>query len=494
MRKTMLIALLLLLAGTLAMATGTQEPGSAETGEPVTIRQWDWGDSFEAYTRERIAIFEEKNPNVDIEYSLFTVDQFAQNIQLAVRSEDVPDVFPRPGSISFFGALDDEWFQPLDPLVEEVWPGGLDAFVDGFPETSFVEGINVWDGDIYHAPTKFPAGSGVLLFYNKDLMEQAGLDPNQPPDTWGELREHARLITEAADGDAYGIIMGGNQLRRWDNVITALAQTIGPYGGAPYGGEYYAGLNYTNGRYEFEAPAFVRAMGLLTDMRDDGSYYPGFLSLNAPQARALFGLGEVGFMFQGQWNIAVWQRDNPDLNFGVTFVPVPDEGRSGYVHNVPVAAAGEPFGIARTTEHPILAARVLLDRYTREWMDGYAKTGDGFAVYPDSNSPENLNEMMQQVFTYSLEQRRVAPDPLVRDSAAVGAVYSEIVPPTPGLQEIVQGAFSGALEYEEAAAVLSAKWNAELDRAIAAVQAEGIDVSRDLWVFDWDGTTNWSGD
>lgn len=48
-----------------------------------------------------------------------------------------------------------------------------------------------------------------VLFYNKDLYQQAGLDPEQPPTTLEEFAEHARAIDALGD-DVHGTFFGGN--------------------------------------------------------------------------------------------------------------------------------------------------------------------------------------------------------------------------------------------------------------------------------------------
>ncbi len=48
-----------------------------------------------------------------------------------------------------------------------------------------------------------------VLFYNKDLYEQAGLDPEQPPQTLEEFAEHARAVDALGD-DVHGTFFGGN--------------------------------------------------------------------------------------------------------------------------------------------------------------------------------------------------------------------------------------------------------------------------------------------
>jgi multiple sugar transport system substrate-binding protein len=48
-----------------------------------------------------------------------------------------------------------------------------------------------------------------VMFYNKDLYEQAGLDPDAPPTTLAEFDEQARKV-DALGGDVSGTYFGGN--------------------------------------------------------------------------------------------------------------------------------------------------------------------------------------------------------------------------------------------------------------------------------------------
>lgn len=45
------------------------------------------------------------------------------------------------------------------------------------------------------------ANSTPALHYNRDLFEEAGLDPNEAPETWEELIEYANKLTKDTDGD-----------------------------------------------------------------------------------------------------------------------------------------------------------------------------------------------------------------------------------------------------------------------------------------------------
>jgi len=102
---------------------------------------------------------------------------------------------------------------------------------------------------------------------------------------------------------------------------------------------------------------------------------------------------------------------------------------------------------------------------------------------------------MQRVIGLTEAWMRLAPDPAVRNPD-VAQVRLELRPVSPDLGELVQGVLVGQVS-DAAAALqdLQDRASAELDRAIAAAQEQGADVSRDDWVFpNWDPTQDYSED
>ncbi|MBX3141904.1 MAG: ABC transporter substrate-binding protein [Trueperaceae bacterium] len=56
---------------------------------------------------------------------------------------------------------------------------------------------NRYEGHLCSLPFN---NSTMVMFYNKDLMAQAGLDPAAPPQTWDELLDQAKAIAKAVPG------------------------------------------------------------------------------------------------------------------------------------------------------------------------------------------------------------------------------------------------------------------------------------------------------
>src|SRR5690348_8440435 len=57
-----------------------------------------------------------------------------------------------------------------------------------------------WKGKMYGAPTWTDARA---LYYNKDLLEKAGLDPAKPPATWADIEAAAAKLTTKDSGGNY---------------------------------------------------------------------------------------------------------------------------------------------------------------------------------------------------------------------------------------------------------------------------------------------------
>lgn len=462
---------------------GTAQASQGAASEPVTIRWMDWSDSQQDYVVAAFERYEEEHPDVTIEYTLLTIDAYQQTILSAVNAGDAPDVFPVPVGLPAQQVIDEGWFQPLDPYVDDAWKERWQNYL--------IEGATTFDGQVYGLPENMPRHS-TLLYYNKDLFRQAGLDPEQPPTTWAELREYAQLITAAGGGDAYGIIEGGKQVNRLRELAANLASMAGAQA-YPFGA---LGPLGANGEYIFDDPAYAGAIQLLLDMKNDGSFFPSFLSIGAPEARELFGQGKAGFLFQGDWCIAAWKANNPELDFGVAQLPAPDTGQAGYAYHAPQVMW---VGMSATTEHPEEVAELIKWRYSDEFLNGLAEQGYAYAfafVEDPSTVAGGVNAAeLTQAQEVLVEGGRLAPSPQIRNPD-VGSLIAELQFPQPGLGEIVQGVLAGSLtDIEAALADLNSRANADLAAGLDAAAADGASVTADDLAFpNWEPGTNYTAE
>ena len=75
----------------------------------------------------------------------------------------------------------------LDPYLERMDPA--------WEQDDFIQRVwdiyGKWDGNQYAIPTKFDLW---LMFWNKNHYQEAGLDPESPPETWEQLRSYAEQL------------------------------------------------------------------------------------------------------------------------------------------------------------------------------------------------------------------------------------------------------------------------------------------------------------
>jgi len=113
--------------------------------------------------------------------------------QAAYRAGNPPHVI-QSFEISTRQLIDMGIFVPLQRTLEDVdW----DVFLD--PVTDY---YNV-EGELYSMPYN---SSNPILYINEDIFEEAGLDPDNPPETFQEVTEYSQQIIESGAAE-YGWVM-----------------------------------------------------------------------------------------------------------------------------------------------------------------------------------------------------------------------------------------------------------------------------------------------
>ncbi|WP_149203307.1 ABC transporter substrate-binding protein [Actinotalea subterranea] len=212
MRSTRCAAMTLtsvLALGALTACAGTDGDDAAPAGDSeatttlrvVSLIPGSEQEAFDAFD-ERVAQFEDLNPDIDIEAVEYEWRATTFAAQLA--GGTLPDVYEIPltdaKTLIENGQLADvdEQFQALE-------------YADDFNETLLDAGKGE-DGKVYAIPAK--SIYGVALHYNRAMFEQAGLDPDQPPTTWDEVRDAAKAIKDAT-GQAGFATMAANNTGGW---------------------------------------------------------------------------------------------------------------------------------------------------------------------------------------------------------------------------------------------------------------------------------------
>lgn len=181
-----------------------------------------------------------------------------------------------------------------------------------------------WDDGVYGIPR---ASNTIALYYNKDLLEAAGLDPDSPPTTWDELYEAATALTDP-DNDVYGI------------AFSAKASEEGTFQFLPW-------LQMTGGSFEeVNGDGAADALAFWKTLLDEGLTSPDTLTRGQWDSTGTFNGGNAAMVISGPWELNRMASD-AQFEWGVTLLPVREEGG-------PRASALGDFNLAifDNTEHP----------------------------------------------------------------------------------------------------------------------------------------------
>jgi ABC-type glycerol-3-phosphate transport system substrate-binding protein len=195
-----------------AAATATAD---ASTAAPVTIQV---GGKPTADRAEELALFETQvadfeaaNPGVTVEG--VELEYLDATYAALLASGQLPDVFSvpftEPQGLFAAGQIADV----TDTLNSVGLTDRLNPIVLGKASDL--------NGRVYGLPTYAYA---VGINYNRALFEQAGLDPNDPPDTWDEVRSAAKTIKDKTGAFGFAIMAPGKG-GGWS--LTALTYAFG---------------------------------------------------------------------------------------------------------------------------------------------------------------------------------------------------------------------------------------------------------------------------
>jgi ABC-type glycerol-3-phosphate transport system substrate-binding protein len=193
------------------------------------------------------------------------------------------------------------------------------GYADKFNKNVLVNGQDA-DGKIWAVPI---AAYGMSLTYNRTLFQQAGLDPNNPPTTWDQVRAAAKTIADKTGVAGYAEMAtentGGWQLTTSTYALGGRMETTGD------DGKITATLNNAQTKAALE-----RLKAMRWDDNSMGSTFDyAWGSIN--QA---FASGQVG-MFTGGSDLYTAMVQNNSLkpdDYGITVIPLessPDAGVLG---------------------------------------------------------------------------------------------------------------------------------------------------------------------
>ena len=275
---------------------------AVSTAQAVEIQYWQYVyDTRVTAMTELIKNFEAANPDITVTQTTFPYDDYQTKVIAAHLAGNGPDVLQ-----FYYGWLDKFQkggvLQALDPAV---FPNA-EIEKDFFPIVSAISR----DGKYYGLPT---AVRSLALFYNKNLMQEAGIA--EPPKTLDELVADAKKMTKTDGGGnitSEGITLdfAGQDHQWWREVL------VRQFGGVPYDDA---------GNVAYNSDAGVKALTWYTDLATKEKVGAvGFMD----EGQAAFKAGLAGFTVDGTFRLGSF-KPITDFQWGVTELPASADGVKG---------------------------------------------------------------------------------------------------------------------------------------------------------------------
>ena len=94
--------------------------------DDIVLQWWDHFLPLQPLSESVFAAYNEANPNVSVEYTVFSPPDLGKSLQLAFPNGQAPDIHALAGVNLPLPALHKEgWFTPIGPYVTEEWMASL---------------------------------------------------------------------------------------------------------------------------------------------------------------------------------------------------------------------------------------------------------------------------------------------------------------------------------------------------------------------------------
>lgn len=264
-------------------------------GGVVTLIYWGLWEPEEAM-RGVLLEWEASHPNIKINYSRQSPEQYRERLQSALARNEGPDIFRY--HLSWVPMLKNE----LEPIPSSVMS------VSQFESTYYPvinQNLKV-GGSIVGIPLMV---DDLVLYYNEDIFQAAG---KNPPASWDELRQTAADLTvknELGQIQTAGVALGATtNVDHWSDIL---------------------GLMMRQNSADLAAPGDCRTQGQeeVCLGPDALTFYTIFSRIDRvwdstmPASTMAFATGKVAMYFGPSWRFFDIKAINPNLNFKM--VPVP---------------------------------------------------------------------------------------------------------------------------------------------------------------------------
>lgn len=339
-----------------------------------------------------VQAFQAENPGIVVEVETAPFADYFTLLQAGIASGDAPDVFELNYE-NFVTYAANGTLLDLSGLVSAdapFYPRALEAFS--------------YEGAQYALPATF---SNVLLFYNADLFDQAGLEYPTDEWTWADAGEAAAAIRALGD-DTWGVF---SPVQFWEF-----------YKKAAQNGECEF-FNADMTESTINSPACVETLEWMVSLMTD-DLMPTAAELSGVSDSELFLSGKLGMLVTGIWMFGAFQ--DAGFNWDVQIEPMLNQnGHHFFANGVAVSATtANPEAAAAWAQFLAASETAANVRVESAWELPALDRPEYFEAYLSQTPPANRAAVFQAL------ESPVTPPVIVRQSEmqdAVNALLTQVV-------------------------------------------------------------------
>lgn len=273
-----------------------KEPTVSGGESEVVLNFYTWVDE-ESYMREMVSAYEQKNPGIKINITFIPNSEFHQGLEIAINGGEEVDLFTSTKPSLAVVNTEKGYAMELSDLLKDVDTSGYGEWIDE---------LKIY-GKVYMIPYRL---SQWVVYYNKDLFDEAGIPYPAGDWTWEEYTEIARrLTTVRPDGSKVYGSLSYDLSQTWWRVPARTAGKENPLKDEDLAAFKKAALWNYNMAYEYEAQP----------------KYTEFTGTEKYDYNRLFLEGNIAMYFGGDWCLPILnegiEKEYQDIRYDVASLP-----------------------------------------------------------------------------------------------------------------------------------------------------------------------------
>jgi len=355
--------------------------------------------------KEIVRMFEEEHPNIKINTTWVPPENYYDKLKVRIASGNAPDLM-RIVIEQYQDLADRGAFLDIQPYVDkdvESNPEFASQMDDYF--NILIDALE-YNDSLYGLPGDW---NNAIIFYNKDLFDEAGVEYPRADWTVEEFLAAARELTKDNNGDGktdqYGYLVTGD----WFDCIAPWIYT--------FDGSI---LNEDWSKAEINSPKSVEGIKFINDLVNKYEVSPPPAVMKQFGGSQFFMTGKVAMAHYGRYMVPAFRRAN--FNWDVQEQPIGPSGERGV-----------PFGVAaisasKDTEYPEAAYEFIKYFSSPEAVEVMNDLGNSIPVLRSVTETDEFKN----------------PElPPANQFAMIEAMeYSKLIPSPPGNNEIIDSATS----------------------------------------------------